>query len=199
MNSGIYVIFSLAQNKCYFGQTINFKKRKLTHIYNLKANRHPNNYLQHAWNKYGENSFAFYLICPCPKEDLNMLEVVYIKTFDSLAPKGFNMSEGGNHEKKTPEVYLKISKSRQGMKFSLRHRLNLSKANSGSRHPLFGKKAPDYLMNSIVKEYTFLSPSKEIVKIRNLRAFCREHNLTSSSMFRVASGKLKKHKQWTLP
>jgi hypothetical protein len=47
------------------------------------------------------------------------------------------------------------------------------------------------------KEYTVLSPSKEVVRFIGINEFCRNNNLHSAALFRVISGKAKTHKGWT--
>ena len=43
----------------YVGSTSDFAIRWRDHRANLNKNRHCNNHLQRAWNKYGEDSFEF--------------------------------------------------------------------------------------------------------------------------------------------
>lgn len=52
------------------------------------------------------------------------------------------------------------------------------------------------LINSTAKHYTIETPKGEIRHIFNLSEFCREHKLDSSSMVKVAKGKLKHYKQY---
>jgi group I intron endonuclease len=49
------------------------------------------------------------------------------------------------------------------------------------------------------KKFKFKSPSGEILEGENIAEFCRNYNLSSSSMGCVLSGKRKSHKGWTLP
>jgi group I intron endonuclease len=59
MSSGIYYIKNIVSNKFYIGSTQNLKARKYYHFNRLKNNKHPNSYLQNAWNKHGASSFVF--------------------------------------------------------------------------------------------------------------------------------------------
>ncbi len=54
---GIYKIINKFNNKIYIGSSINIRKR---------INRHFNDYLQNAWNKYGEEIFTY-----------EVLEIIY--------------------------------------------------------------------------------------------------------------------------
>jgi len=48
------------------------------------------------------------------------------------------------------------------------------------------------------KHFKFVSPEGKEIDVYNLNQFCKENNLIQSSMSRVASGKYKQHKGWTL-
>lgn len=60
--SGIYKIVNKVDGKYYVGSTKDFNNRWRTHKSTLSKNIHPNDYLQRAWNKYGEQSFEFIII-----------------------------------------------------------------------------------------------------------------------------------------
>lgn len=61
-NSGIYKIIHKESGKYYVGSAVNFNKRWNAHKRDLIKNKHSNVYLQHAWNKYGNNSFEFIIV-----------------------------------------------------------------------------------------------------------------------------------------
>ncbi len=48
------------------------------------------------------------------------------------------------------------------------------------------------------KEYTFKSPSGDIINIKNLKDFCSKNNLDVCHMYKLAKGKRIHHKGWTL-
>lgn len=62
MNSGIYKIVNLINNKIYIGSSINLNKRKKEHFRALKGNYHINKHLQSSYNKYGKENFIFEII-----------------------------------------------------------------------------------------------------------------------------------------
>lgn len=62
MSSGIYKILNIANCKIYIGSAKNFYKRWNLHRSDLINNKHPNRYLQFAWNKQGEWFFKFEII-----------------------------------------------------------------------------------------------------------------------------------------
>ena len=94
--SGIYCIENVDTSKKYIGQSKDIKKRWQKHINALNSGTHRNDYLQHAWNKYGENRFKFYIIEECVADILDEREIYYIdyyKTTDS--DYGYNLKSGG--------------------------------------------------------------------------------------------------------
>lgn len=62
INSGIYKIVNLVNNKIYVGSSSDLKRRKYDHFYDLKNNKHKNNYLQNSFNKYKEKNFMFIVL-----------------------------------------------------------------------------------------------------------------------------------------
>lgn len=114
---GIYEIKNTVTGKRYIGQTVDYEKRKASHINALKGNYHSNKYLQSSWNKYGESAFEFSLIAESDAEHLNELEVEYIRRFDTVVPNGYNMTLGGEGTrgfKWSEESRSMVSKSRKG-------------------------------------------------------------------------------------
>ena len=55
----IYRIRNTENGKLYIGSTQDAKIRKREHFNRLKRGKHPNIYLQRAWNKFGEDAFVF--------------------------------------------------------------------------------------------------------------------------------------------
>lgn len=82
---GIYKIENIINGKCYIGQSINIKRRWEIHRSELKNNTHYNQYLQKAWNKYGENSFNFSIIEECDHNKLDEREMFWVKEYNSYA------------------------------------------------------------------------------------------------------------------
>lgn len=52
MKSGVYQIYNPITNKRYIGSSIDVYRRIKEHRRNLKGNRHENQHLQNAWNRY---------------------------------------------------------------------------------------------------------------------------------------------------
>ena len=67
--SACYRIVNLINKKIYIGSSIHIKSRWNAHKSLLKRNKHPNKYLQNAYNKHGKESFVFEIILYCsPKK-----------------------------------------------------------------------------------------------------------------------------------
>lgn len=88
---GVYAIICLENRKIYIGQSTNMKKRWSNHRYKLKRNEHYATRLQSAWNKYGEDSFRFFVIEQTTKAKAYERELYWIKKLKPYKPtNGFN-------------------------------------------------------------------------------------------------------------
>ncbi|WP_257352355.1 GIY-YIG nuclease family protein [Pseudalkalibacillus decolorationis] len=78
--SGIYKIVNKKNKMFYLGRSIDIEKRFTRHIYELRKNSHHCDFLQMAWNKYGENYFEFVIIKQgLTKAEATLLEAAYLK------------------------------------------------------------------------------------------------------------------------
>ncbi|MFA5207144.1 MAG: GIY-YIG nuclease family protein [Candidatus Paceibacterota bacterium] len=144
MESGIYKIENIINNKKYIGSAKNIEKRWYQHKYALNNNCHDNSYLQNAWNKYGANNFKFDVLEKVKPEKLIEREQHYINLHDAcnkivgynLAPTagntlGFKFSE----ESKLNMCYMKKGKpsSRKNYKMSDKTKEKIGNANKISQ------------------------------------------------------------------
>jgi group I intron endonuclease len=114
--SGIYKITNKVNGKIYIGSTKNIKRRWKNHLNYLRRNAHPNNYLQNAWNKYGEENFEFEIIEFVEEEKLLEREQYWIDKLNATDKKiGYNIAlfagspmKGRKH---TEETLNKVSKA----------------------------------------------------------------------------------------
>lgn len=108
----IYKIENLVNGKVYVGQTIqSFKVRIGNHKSALRHNRHKNDHLQRAWNKYGEKNFRFSIIEKCSYDTLDKKETKWIKYFRENTGS-YNLESGGNKLKRHSSYSrMKMSKA----------------------------------------------------------------------------------------
>ncbi|GMX64614.1 hypothetical protein Elgi_38830 [Paenibacillus elgii] len=94
---GIYKITNLINNKVYIGSSINIKKRKKKHFYDLKKNNHSNSHLQNSFNQYGESAFSFDIIEYIHIKNKQLIldkEDYYIALYKSTSrTNGYNLRE----------------------------------------------------------------------------------------------------------
>lgn len=95
---GIYCIENTTNNKKYIGLSRDIKRRWSEHKTALRKSIHNNQYLQLAWNKYGEGNFIFYIIELCEESLLSERECFYIKEYKTLSHEsGYNLTSGGEN------------------------------------------------------------------------------------------------------
>lgn len=97
MKGYIYQIINNKTKQRYIGQTVELIRRLNRHKQQLRDNKHNNQKLQSAWNKYGEENFTFdyeeYELNS--NDELNQLEIDTIKKYDSYN-NGYNLTLGGD-------------------------------------------------------------------------------------------------------
>lgn len=93
--SVIYGIKNIYDNKIYIGSAKNFRTRKNSHLHCLRKNKHHSQYLQNAYNKYGEESFEFIILevlCLFDKKVALEKENSWIQHYES-AINGYNIQK----------------------------------------------------------------------------------------------------------
>ena len=119
-----------------------------------------------ALKKYGKSNFKKEILEVCDTSMNLLLETKYIEEYDTLQPKGYNVSPTGGHQKngklsektkqklrkpKTDEAKKNMSESRKGMTFSDKHKENIRKSKLGNKHPNFGKKRDRRIVEKIAQ------------------------------------------------
>lgn len=108
--TGIYSITNLCNDKRYIGSSARIKARFAEHRCSLRKGRHPNQHLQSAWSKYGENAFEFYVVEIT--EHLLEREEQYILLYEADdRSKGYNLHSLPTDTTKSEEHRRKISET----------------------------------------------------------------------------------------
>ena len=129
----VYKITNTLNGKVYIGQTVDYRKRKVGHFSYLRRNAHRNIYLQNSFNKYGESSFRIEIIKECTIDELDELEIYYMRKYNSIdRTQGYNMVIGGNTNKSFSDcIRQKMSQSQKGRIISEEHRKRIGKWHKG--------------------------------------------------------------------
>lgn len=144
IKQGVYQIKNLINGKLYIGSTSTdngFDQRWYQHCYLLNRNRHPNCYLQRAWNKYRANFFVFEILEKCQPQDCIVREQYYLDTllfadcndsrFKSLGYNILRVAHSFLGYRHTNKTKAKISKSVRGRKLSKEHKAKIGAAHQG--------------------------------------------------------------------
>lgn len=133
----IYKVTNLINGKIYIGQTtLGFDER-----YHGGIHSTHNKHLKRAIEKYGVDNFLVEKEYDhaMTKEDLDRLEIFYIKEFKSTDPNfGYNKTTGGGSYTFTQEVKNKISQAKKGTIVSEETKQKLSQIRKGSGNSRFG-------------------------------------------------------------
>lgn len=93
----IYKILNKVNGKFYIGSANDYKRRWYQHKRELKNNSHDNQYLQNAWNKYGESNFEWIVLQKDIDENVKYdIEQKYLDTLKPFPPIGYNISKIAN-------------------------------------------------------------------------------------------------------
>jgi len=214
---GIYIITNLITSTSYVGSTSKRIDYRISiHKNNLSKNKHVNNYLQNAWNKYGEENFEFSVLEKCIDKDItHLLEreqywidyyrenfSVYNIRLLASSNTGCKMSEERKENlrkfltgrPRTEETKEKLRKANLGKKYSSEVRAKVSAAGKGRKPSALSNKL---FTERVSRNWKFTNDKGEIIEIYNLNLFCRENNLSYTSMLSLSRGNIKSHKGWT--
>lgn len=125
MSSGIYKITNTKNGMFYIGSSVNIKRRWSHHKSELKNNRHHNQYLQNAYNKYGKECFVFEILMKTEDtlaEEQRILDFYFIRQQHML----YNIA-------------TVTTAPMEGKKHSEEVKILLSEKLSGSNHPHYEK------------------------------------------------------------
>lgn len=178
MNSGIYTIYNKINGKLYVGSSSQLKKRIRQHLSDLKANRHKNQHLQRAYNKYGGDNFEIIIIAFVPENEIlyyeqNLIDMLGIENLYNISPtvsslKGWKPSD---------ETRALWSKQRTGVKQSKESRLAARKTykdNGGNKNKIAVLQI-DAATNQCIREWdSAYTASKELnIQRSKITAVCK--------------------------
>lgn len=142
---GIYCIENLKSGKKYIGKSLNIEARWREHKHFLRHGTHGNRHLQSSWNKYGEESFKFYVVQESTREQIDELEKVWIEKLNTYN-EGYNLTKGGDgqcgrylteeQKKHLSEINMGEKNPNYGLKRSEETRRLMSKAMRHKRRPM---------------------------------------------------------------
>lgn len=171
--SGVYCIINVQNGKKYVGSSKNIYSRWLKHRATLRGNYHANSYLQNAWNKYGEDSFHFFILCKCSEESLLEREQEYI-------------------DKLNPEYNIMLEAKRTTVTDIIREHISIGvrKAIKEGRmplNPMIGKKmTPEHLAKLPQNQKGYKCPKRQkgvYVYDLNMNFICRYDTLKDAGEF----------------
>ncbi len=110
----IYLITNTVNRKRYVGQTQREDIEKRWKEHKTCSKFSIGRCLLAAYNKYGIEHFKFQIICICFDDACNLLEVEYIKKFNTLVPNGYNLKEGGLSSRCHPDTKKLLSQVLKG-------------------------------------------------------------------------------------
>lgn len=230
--SGIYKIINKINGKYYVGSSVNIKdypnNRWSRHIADLNANRHHNDYLQRAWNKYGKDAFEFIIIenynSKCEKE-LLLIEQKYLDIALNEKDKCYNECFLAGKVTMTPEIRKKISDSHKGKivpkgkdnplygrKISLEIKMKISESLKGEKNHFYGKTHTEETIKKLKKSakhgalnhnydhtvYKFVNIITNEVFEGTRHQFYTKYNFDKKCIRRLIRGIYTQYKKWKL-
>ena len=128
----IYMIKNKINGKIYIGQT----KRSLDQRITGHINSKNNSYIGNALRKYGLENFDISIVDQAENNEvLNDKEMEYIKFYDCMIPKGYNLTSGGEGIK--DYIFSEESKDK------------MSNSHKGKPGYWEGKELPEYVKEKI--------------------------------------------------
>ena len=127
MTCGIYCIENLINGKKYIGKSKNLKRR-MSHSHDRCL------YIKSAIDKYGKENFCRYIVKYCELEKLDFWEQYYIIEWNTKAPGGYNLTDGGGGGiNPSEESRKKMSIAQKGRSVSDKAKEKISIAHKGTK------------------------------------------------------------------
>ena len=130
MTAGVYRITNIANGKSYIGISNNIERRWKYEIRGDSIDKGVNSAIEKAIRKYGEDCFYFEILEVLEDADDRFeAEKMFIKRYDTMAPNGYNLTEGGE--------------GACGFKHSDDTKRKMSESKKGENNPFYGKTHSD--------------------------------------------------------
>lgn len=131
----IYKITNMVNGKSYVGQSRYDAVKTRIHAH-LNGGARSSRLVKQAVKKYGKDAFTYEIlhdgIIP---EFLSTLEIEAIAQYNTVAPHGYNLTEGGEGGKRSEETCRRISEIQTGRKLTPEHIQNIANAHRGKKRP----------------------------------------------------------------
>lgn len=210
---GVYMILNVMNDWRYVGSAArSISRRWSEHRYALKNNKHRNQHLQNAWNKYGSSAFVFIVLENCEPELVLTKEQSWFDLFKSQSMLMYNKREnvasqlGLKHSDETKCKISEISKKQmnnpefKAIKSELLKKLESSQSSINKRKLSIKRKwnSIEYrIKRNLPISIQFISPDGFLYSnIVNLSDFCSKESLDVSAMWHVWKGELSHYKGW---
>ena len=199
MSGLIYIFCNKINGKKYIGQTS--KKFNIRLMQHIKRSPHPIQSFHKAIKKYGIENFYIIKI-QYPKEELNKMEMYFIKFFNSYK-SGYNETIGGtsgNLGYKWNDMQLEnhrygLNNPNYGNKWTEKQKEKMRKMRikngpswKGNKNPSKNKKILEKKSEQTRKNYILINKDKKEYYIKGIRKFCREFGIDHGSLYYILRG-----------
>ena len=182
----IYSLTNKVNGKRYVGQTTkSVEWRWSQHRKHVGSVHFP---VYHALRKYGPEGFEVEVLASaCSVECLNYLETLFIATYNTLVPNGYNLDSGGKNNVVHPETLARMSAAHKGRKKTDEHKAKIGAAHKGRTLSLERRARQSGTRRGrevTVEEYEQIYAAKHARKGRR-RTHCRKGHLLPEDRFEL--------------
>ena len=196
MTSGIYHILNTVNGKRYVGSSQNIQRRFAKHRYFLNHNKHWNQHLQNAWNKYGAKVFKFEVVEEVLVEQLLDVEQEHLNK--ASKDMSYNMNFDARRVDWTPEMRAKMSETKKGTIVSDATKKKLADYGIANKDVMMQRSWVGTQKRIDKTIYHFFNPTTS-EKFSGTRVdFCRSHGINPANICMLVWGKNKHYKDWIL-
>jgi group I intron endonuclease len=139
----IYLVTNKITHQKYVGQTLHDDVETRWKQHRQMRSKMLGRYILNAYRKYGIENFEFKIICMTFDECCNAMEEYYIKKFNTLAPNGYNLRQGGKNSKHSEESKDLMRQNRKGKGLGVVYTEEMRRERSerfiGEKNPNYGK------------------------------------------------------------